>query len=284
MYDGFFILRPTLLYLQSNNLNACGQTSDTLQVKINADLQFPLTASVSGLPGTTSLSGVNISATGAYNVVISNLNSVPTGTYPCILKLQTTFGESYDLNFTISVGTAPSSPTLTSVPSTIQYNGFDYTFYWNAVAGATSYFFEISENDPTFGNVVFSSTETNNFATLPMNFAFGEGKTYSWRVTAIGGCGSSAPSSSEDFQWIPAGVNEITERAFVVYPNPAENEVFIQNFQSGKSNVSIFNSTGQLVYSTSFNQPGVHSLDVANLSTGIYTIQVGRITKRLLIK
>jgi hypothetical protein len=152
------------------------------------------------------------------------------------------------------------------------------------VLGATSYLFEISENDLSFGNIVYSSTETGNFAILPFNFAFGEGKTYSWRVTAINLCGTSAASSSEDFQWIAAGVNEITERAFVVYPNPAENEVFIQNFQAGKSNVSIFNSTGQVVYSTSFNQPGVHTLDVANLSTGIYTIQVGRITKRLLIK
>ena len=284
MYDGFFILRPTLLYLQSNHLNACGKTVDTLQLKINADLQFPLTAGISGLPGSPSLSGVNIGATGTYSVVISNLNSVPSGTYPCILHLQTTFGESYDLNFSISVGTAPTSPSLVSIPATIVFNGFDYTFNWNAVAGATSYFFEISENDASFGNVVYSSTETNNFATLPMNFAFGEGKTYSWRVTAIGECGSSAPSSSEDFQWIPAGVNEITERPFVVYPNPAENQVFIQNFQSGKSNVTIFNSTGQVVYATSFNQPGVHTLEVETLSTGIYTIQVGRITKRLLIK
>ena len=97
-------------------------------------------------------------------------------------------------------------------------------------------------------------------------------------------CGSSAPSEYQDFQWIPAGVNEIAEREFIVYPNPAENEVFIQNFQSGKSKVTIYNSTGQVVSVTSFNQPGVHTLSVESLSTGIYTIQVGRITKRLLIK
>jgi hypothetical protein len=111
-----------------------------------------------------------------------------------------------------------------------------------------------------------------------------EGKTYSWRVTSINGCGSSASSTAEDFQWIAAGVNEIAEREFIVYPNPAENEVFIQNFQSGKSNVIIYNSTGQMVMSSTFNQPGVHTLSVDELSSGIYTIQVGRMTKRLLIK
>jgi hypothetical protein len=100
----------------------------------------------------------------------------------------------------------------------------------------------------------------------------------------MNGCGTSASSIAEDFQWIVAGVNEIAERAFIVYPNPAENEVFIQNFQSGKSLVSVYNSTGQLVLSSTFNQPGVHTLSVSNLSSGIYTIQVGRITKRLLIK
>ncbi len=284
MYDGFFILRPTLLYLQSRNLNACGQSADTLQLKINADLQFPLTANITGIPGFPVFSGVNIGSTGNYNIVISDLGTVPTGNYNCTLQLLTTFGESYDLFFSIAIGTPPPAPVLLSVPSTIQYNAMDYQFNWTAMPGAASYLFEISENDATFGNIVYSSTELGNFATLPFDFAFGEGKTYSWRVTANNLCGSSAASVSEDFQWIPASVNEIVEREFIVYPNPAENEVFIQNFQSGKSNVTIYNSTGQVVYATNFNHPGVHTLEVENLSTGIYTIQVGRITKRLSIK
>ncbi len=284
MYDGFFVLRPTLLYLQSKNLNACGQSADTLQLKINADLQFPLTANITGIPGFPVFSGVNIAGTGSYNIIISDLGTVPTGTFNCTLQLLTNFGESYDLFFTISTGTPPPTPNLLSVPATIQYNGFDYTFNWSAVPGATSYLFEISENDPTFGNIVYSSTEIGNFATLPMGFPFSEGKTYSWRVTAINLCGASAASVSEDFQWIPASVNEITEREFVLYPNPAENQIFIQNFQSGKSNVTIYNTTGQVVFTTSLNQPGVHTLEVENLPTGIYTIQVGRLTKRLLIK
>jgi hypothetical protein len=284
MYDGFFVLRPTLLYLQNSNLNACGQSADTLQLKINADLQFPLTANITGIPGFPVFSGVNIGATGSYNIVISDLGTVPTGTYNCTLQLLTTFGESYDLFFKTTIGTPPPTPVLLSVPATIQYNAMDYQFNWTAMPGANSYFFELAENDATFGTVLFSSTVTENFVVLPANFSFMEGKTYSWRVTALNGCGSSDASTAEDFQWIPASVNEIAEREFIVYPNPAENEVFIQNFQSGNSNVSIFNSTGQLVYSTSFNQPGVHTLDVKTLSTGIYTIQVGRLTKRLLIK
>ena len=284
MYDGFFVLRPTLLYLQNNNLNSCGQSADTLQLKINADLQFPLTANITGIPGFPVFSGVNITGTGSYNIVISDLGTVPTGTFNCTLQLITTFGESYDLFFTITTGTPPPSPTLLSVPPTIQYNALDYQFNWTAMPGATSYLFEISENDALFGNIVYSSTELGNFAILPFDFAFGEGKTYSWRVTAINLCGSSVPSASEDFQWLAAGVNEIVEREFIVYPNPAENAVFIQNFQSGKSNVTIYNSTGQVVYATSFNQPGFHTIEVETLSTGIYTIQVGRLTKRLLIK
>lgn len=284
MYDGFFILRPTLLYLQDYNLEACGQSADTLQLKINADLQFPLTANITGIPGLPVFSGVNIAGTGSYNIVISNLNTVPPGTWNCTLQLLTSFGESYDMFFSITTGTPPAPPTLLSVPSTIQFNGFDYTFNWSPAPGATSYLFEISENDDTFGNIVYSSIEVGNFAILPSDFSFSEGKTYSWRVTAVNLCGSSESSNSEDFQWIPASVNEIAERDFIVYPNPAENEVFIQNFQSGKSNVIIYNSTGQIVYSTNFNQPGVHTLQVENLPTGIYTIQVGRLTKRLLIK
>ncbi len=284
MYDGFFVLRPTLLYLQSNNLNACGQSADTLLLKINADLQFPLTANITGIPGFPVFSGVNIGATGNYEIVISDLGTVPSGNYNCTLQLLTTFGESYDLFFSISIGSAPTAPTLLSVPPTIQYNASDYQFNWTAAPAATSYLFEISENDATFGNIIYSSTETNNFAILPFNFAFAEGKTYSWRVTAFNGCGASAASVSEDFQWIPASVNEIAEREFIVFPNPAENEVYIQNFQQGKSLVAIYNSTGQLVMTDTFNQAGVHTIDVNELPSGIYTIQVGRVLKRLLIK
>ncbi len=284
MYDGFFVLRPTLLYLQNNNLNACGQSTDTLQLKINADLQFPLTANITGIPGLPIFSGVNIGATGNYDIVISDLGTVPTGTYNCTLQLLTTFGESYDLFFTITVGTQPATPTLLSLPVIIQYNALDYQFNWTAMPGATSYFFELAENDNTFGTLLYSTTVTSNFVVLPANFSFMEGKTYSWRVTAINGCGSSAASASEDFQWILVGVNEIAEREFIVYPNPAESEVFIQNFQSGKSLVSVYNATGQMVLTSTFNQPGVHTLSVGDLSSGIYTIQVGRITKRLLIK
>ena len=284
MYDGFFVLRPTLLYLQNNNLNACGQSADTLQLKINADLQFPLTANITGIPGFPVFSGVNIGTTGNYNIVISDLGTVPTGNYNCTLQLLTTFGESYDLFFKITIGTPPPAPVLLSVPSTIQYNAMDYQFNWTAMPGATSYLFELAENDNTFGTVLYSSTVTSNFVVLPANFSFMEGNTYSWRVTAINGCGSSAYSNAEDFQWIPAGVNEIAEREFIVYPNPAENEVFIQNFQPGKSLVTVYNATGQLVLTSTFNLPGVHTLSVVDLSSGIYTIQVGRITKRLLIK
>ena len=284
MYDGFFVLRPTLLYLQSQNLNACGQSSDTLQLKINADLQFPLTANITGIPGFPVFSGVNLSGTGSYNIVISDLGTVPAGTFNCTLQLLTTSGESYDIFFKITTGSPSASPTLLTVPSTIQYNGIDYSFSWSAVPGATTYLFELSENDSNFGNIIYNATSSSNFVNLPFEFSFIEGNTYSWRVTALNGCGASAPSSSENFQWIPASVNEIPDREFVVYPNPAENEVFIQNFQSGKSNVTIFNSTGQIVYTSSFNQAGVHTLDVDALSAGIYTIQVGRLTKRLIIK
>lgn len=284
MYDGFFVLRPTLLYLQNQNINACGKSSDTLQLKINADLQFPLTANITGIPGFPVFSGVNITGTGSYNIVISDLGTVPTGTFNCTLQLLTTFGESYDIFFKITTGSPTASPTLLTVPSTIQYNGIDYGFSWSAVPGATTYLFELSENDINFGNVVYNATTSSNFVNLPFDFSFVEGNIYSWRVTALNACGESAPSSSENFQWIPASVNEIADREFVVYPNPAENEVFIQNFQSGLSNVSIYNSTGQVIYRTSFNQPGVHKIEVSNLSTGIYTIQVGRLTKRLIIK
>ena len=66
--------------------------------------------------------------------------------------------------------------------------------------------------------------------------------------------------------------------AMSVYPNPAQNEVNLQyRFEENTNlNVSLINSLGQIVYSTQMPnvEAGTATLNVNNLSNGVYIIQI----------
>jgi hypothetical protein len=73
-----------------------------------------------------------------------------------------------------------------------------------------------------------------------------------------------------------------------VYPNPANNEVNIKTDLSGKSyQVGIYDIVGKEVYSSTATA-GNHTVDVSNLSTGLYTVKIttekGQTARKLVIE
>ncbi len=83
-----------------------------------------------------------------------------------------------------------------------------------------------------------------------------------------------------------AGLNDNTNQPKVsIYPNPAADIVNIST-QNAKS-ITILNSIGQTVYTTNVNNT-THSIDVSQLATGVYFIEIKnetkKITKKLVIK
>ena len=70
---------------------------------------------------------------------------------------------------------------------------------------------------------------------------------------------------------VPASVTEPQIATIGVYPNPATNQLRIENLDSKILNISIFNTTGQLVKEFA---AGSQSLDVSDLHTGIYQIMI----------
>jgi hypothetical protein len=68
-----------------------------------------------------------------------------------------------------------------------------------------------------------------------------------------------------------ASINEMTETALNVYPNPAQSELNVSNMEVG-STVEVFNNVGQLVLSTVANSDLI-TLNVANFESGIYTVK-----------
>jgi len=68
-----------------------------------------------------------------------------------------------------------------------------------------------------------------------------------------------------------ASINEMTETALNVYPNPAQSELNVSNMEVG-STVEVYNNVGQLVLSTVANSELI-TLNVANFESGIYTVK-----------
>lgn len=81
------------------------------------------------------------------------------------------------------------------------------------------------------------------------------------------------------FNPTPLSVDEITEGTFTMYPNPAESQVSIMlpsNASQNNWNVSLYTINGQLINTWKHeNVSGSIDLNVENLRTGVYLIELG---------
>jgi hypothetical protein len=69
----------------------------------------------------------------------------------------------------------------------------------------------------------------------------------------------------------PNGVEELSNGTFSIYPNPAENVLYVQS-ENGNANYTIYDITGKVNFthqSTNANS----TLDISTLSSGVYFIQ-----------
>ena len=85
-------------------------------------------------------------------------------------------------------------------------------------------------------------------------------------------------------------VEPVAEADFLLYPNPAKNELFVELLQLTNEDiqVSLLNVQGQLISNTIYNNNADRiKLDVSNLASGIYLVSVntplGAMTKKVSI-
>lgn len=102
MYDGFFILRPTIITTSQDTWEVCNINEVTFDVDINANLAFPLTVGLSGMESATA-NASQINGQGVVTVTISGLGDLSPGNYSPNLLLISDFGEQYEipLEFTV---------------------------------------------------------------------------------------------------------------------------------------------------------------------------------------
>ena len=69
------------------------------------------------------------------------------------------------------------------------------------------------------------------------------------------------------------GLSELSNNKFKVYPNPATESITVEGIIGSEVAISILSPMGQVVYYSEFNDE-VQNIDISNLSSGIYILQI----------
>jgi choice-of-anchor B domain-containing protein len=102
MYDGFFIVKPTIITTSQDSWDLCSTEDVVFDIDINADLAFPLTVAIDGLGGATA-SATIINNQGVATVTITGISTLSPGNYTPNLLLISNFGEQYEIPLEVSV-------------------------------------------------------------------------------------------------------------------------------------------------------------------------------------
>ena len=67
-----------------------------------------------------------------------------------------------------------------------------------------------------------------------------------------------------------------SENQILIYPNPAGDNLYLQTTFREGIEIRIYDIRGQLMLSKMSNDEEVHNIDIENLTSGIYFVNVGR--------
>ena len=88
-------------------------------------------------------------------------------------------------------------------------------------------------------------------------------------------------SESNEFSYeVTANTDEMPSASMSLYPNPTSGRVNIVN--EGEQNVTVYNMAGQRVYEGVSN--GTLQIDLKAFGAGVYAVQVGNETQRVIVK
>jgi thiol-disulfide isomerase/thioredoxin len=110
-----------------------------------------------------------------------------------------------------------------------------------------------------------------------------------WPISSIANLEAAFPSGAlSPLPCIPASVSDIAdlENNTIIYPNPTSDVLSIKSLNI--HHVNIFNQVGQTMFSQSFDNTNYATIDVRNLASGIYYLELtakkGTIVKSITIR
>jgi choice-of-anchor B domain-containing protein len=102
MYDGMFIVQPTIITTSQDSWDLCSTEDVVFEIDINANLAFPLTVGLDGLGGASASAAV-INNQGVATVTITGISTLSPGNYTPNLLLISNFGEQYEIPLEVNV-------------------------------------------------------------------------------------------------------------------------------------------------------------------------------------
>lgn len=190
----------------NNNIEVCnasGAAMETATVNVGAISGFTGDVDLSfdpALPaGISGIFSVNPVAVGnSYDVDFTIADTVVGGDYTASILGESPPADDRTLDINISVvDAAPGVATLTiPADAATDISGSAVAYSWDAVAGASSYFIEISD-DSGFSNIVESAVVGTNSYTATVGLM--SNTQYYWRVTTENICGVGSTSSVFSF-------------------------------------------------------------------------------------
>jgi choice-of-anchor B domain-containing protein len=271
MYSGLFVVRPNLFNFSENNWSLCGDDEVTFTLDVNADLVSSVNVGIEGFDGNVTISNPGtLSAPFETSLTISGLVSLEPGTHSGKLVLNTTFGTQYEfpLDFSISTGAPETVSNMSPMIGANLLTTNDIVFFWSEQNIVESYTFQLA-TDADFTNIVDEEVVLTSSYDYPSNLPEG---VYFWRVKGHNECGEGPFSDPTSFNVIVVSVNENQKGDFLVYPNPT-NDIINVVSENRMITFTIYDMLGKKV--DQFNNQGknVMSCNVANLESGMYTIE-----------
>lgn len=190
--------------------------------------------------------------------------------------------------------TTLNSVTLTAPANNATNTSLSPLLDWATLTGITGYQVQLS-GDNTFASLIAEGFPLQAESQFTTPVVLDRETTYWWRARAINGLDSSNWSPVWSFvTQPPVGIEEPGfEQQLQIYPNPADNTLFIQ--WSGNSSLRVQLSVTDIVGKTVLNREIILDgknksvpVDVAGLKNGMYMIrmadQENTLTRKLIIR
>lgn len=179
-------------------------------------------------------------------------------------------------NISINVNAVvPNAPTVNAATD-ITTTGF--TTNWTAATSGeavTSYELDVATDDKfttlVAGYNALSLTETTKAVT-----GLSSGTKYYIRVRAVGANGASANSNVAfaTTSGTATGVNAATDVTFSTHPNPTQGTLVIESNAHKFAKVVVTNLTAKVMITKSLQGAQKSTIDLSNLSQGVYLVQI----------
>jgi len=143
---------------------------------------------------------------------------------------------------------------------------------WQSSGGVNESRFEIAwSSDNRYWQTVGTVAATNNDSINNYSWKYSQPSLINfYRLKMIGADGKFTYSHV-------VGING-SDKAVVIYPNPAKNNVIISSFSDQPATVIFINSSGKTLIRKTINEP-VSSIDISNFAPGNYIIRIIRNSK-----